>query len=227
MTGVELELLTDNDMLSMFEKGIRGGICQATYRYAKANNKYMKNYDKNKESSFLIYGNANNLLGGSMCKKLPVGDFKWVDDLSIFTEEFIENFSVFDKTMENVRNHRDIRLVTTDKRRSILASETNFNSSKCISKVLMIMEMRKTEEVINKPMYLGEAILDISKTLMHELWYDYIKPKYGEKAGLCHMDTDSFIMHIKTDDFYRDIANDVERWFDPSNYDKKDNRPLP
>ena len=91
-TNVELELLTDNDMLIMFEEGTRGGMCQASYRYAKANNKYMKNYDKNKESLFLIYDDANNLYGWSMCKKLPVSDFKWVDDLSIFTEDFIKNY---------------------------------------------------------------------------------------------------------------------------------------
>ena len=72
---VELELLTDNDMLNMFEKGIRGGMCQASYRYVKANSKYMKNYDKNKEPSFLIYDDANNLYGRSMCKKLPVDNF--------------------------------------------------------------------------------------------------------------------------------------------------------
>ena len=71
-----------------------------------------------------------------------------------------------------------------------------------------------------------QAILDISKTLMYEFWYDYIKPKYGDNARLCYMDTDSFIMHIKTKDFYRDIALDVDRWFDTSNYDKKRNRPL-
>ena len=91
-TKVELELLTDNDMLIMFEEGTRGGMCQATYRYAKANNKYMKNYDENKESSFLIYDDANNLYGFAMCKKLPVDGFKWVDDLSIFTEDFIKNY---------------------------------------------------------------------------------------------------------------------------------------
>ena len=79
-------------MLNVFEKGIRGGICQATYRYAKANNKYMKNYDKNKEPSFLIYDHANSLYEWSMCKNLPVGDFKWVDDLSMFTEDLIKNY---------------------------------------------------------------------------------------------------------------------------------------
>ena len=137
------------------------------------------------------------------------------------------NNSVFGKTMENVRNHRDIKLVTTDKRRSVLASEPNYHSTKYISKDLLIMEMKKTEVKMNKPIYLGQAILDISKTLMYEFWYDYIKPKYGDKMRLCYMDTDSFIMHIKTEDFYKDIADDVERWFDTSNYDKNDNRPLP
>ena len=80
---------------------------------------------------------------------------------------------------------------------------------------------------MNKPIYLGQAILDISKTLMYEFWYDYIKPRYGDKAKLCYTDTDSLVIHIKTDDFYKDISNDVERLFDTSNYDKKDNRPLP
>ena len=139
----------------------------------------------------------------------------------------LTNNSVFGKTMENVRNHRDIKLVATHKRRSILASEPNYHSTKCISKDLMIMEMKKVKVKMNKPIYLGQAILDISKTLMYEFWYDYIKPKYEDKARLCYMDTDSFIMHIKTEDFYKDIANDVERLFDTSNYDKKDNRPLP
>ena len=90
-TGVELELLTDNGTLNMFEEGIRGGICHAIYGCAKANNKYMKNYDENKESSFLIHDDANNLHGFAMCKKLPVAGFKWVDDLSIFTKDFIKN----------------------------------------------------------------------------------------------------------------------------------------
>ena len=88
------------------------------------------------------------------------------------------------------------------------------------------MEMKKVEVKMNKPIYLGQAILDISKTLMHEFWSDYIKPKYDDKAGLCYMDTDSFVMDIKTDDFYKDINNDVDKWFYTSNYDKNDNRPL-
>ena len=80
---------------------------------------------------------------------------------------------------------------------------------------------------MNKPIYLGHAILDISKTLMYEFWYDYIKPKYANNIALCYMDTDSFIMKIKTDDFYKDISNDVEKWFDKGNFDANDNRPLP
>ena len=80
---------------------------------------------------------------------------------------------------------------------------------------------------MNKSVYLGMSTLDISKILMHEFWYDYIKQKYGDRAEICYMDIDSFIIHIITDDFYEDIANDVERWFDTSNYDYNDKRPLP
>ena len=92
-TEVKLELITDYDMLLMIEKGIRGGICQATHRYAKANNKYMKNYDKNIESSYLTYLDANNLYGWAMSKKLPVNGFKWENDLSRFNENFIKNYN--------------------------------------------------------------------------------------------------------------------------------------
>ena len=121
-----------------------------------------------------------------------------------FEKNFLKlmNNAVFGKAMENVRNHRDIKLVTSDKRRSILVSEPNYHSSKCISKDLMIIEMRKVEVKMNKPIYLGQAILDISKTRMYEYWYGYIKPKYGDKTRLCYMNTDSFVMHIKTEDFY-------------------------
>ena len=77
---------------------------------------------------------------------------------------------------------------------------------------------------MNKPVYLGLSILEISKTLMYEFWYDYVKPKYQDNAKLCYMDTDSFIINIKTEDFYEDIADDVEETFDTSNYEV--NRPL-
>ena len=80
---------------------------------------------------------------------------------------------------------------------------------------------------MNKPIYLGMSILDVSKTHMYEFWYDYVKPKYKDKAKLCYRDTDSFAINIFTEDFFEDINNDVERWFDTSSYDKNDKRPLP
>ena len=92
-TRVELELLTDIDMLLMIENSIRGGMCQAIYGYAKSNNKYMKNYDKNQESSYLEYLDTNNLYGCSMCKKLPVNGFKWLTKLDKFNEDFMKNYN--------------------------------------------------------------------------------------------------------------------------------------
>ena len=121
------------------------------------------------------------------------------------------NNSVFGKTMENVRNHRDIKLVTTDERRNKLVSEPNYHKTKYFSENLLAIEMRKTKIKMNKPVYLGQAILDIRKTLMYEFEYDYIKRKYQEKARLCYMDTDSFIINIETEDFYEDIAQDLNK----------------
>ena len=146
-----------------------------------------------------------------------------------FEKDFFKlmNNSLFGKTMENVRNHRDIKLVTTNKQRNKFTSEPSYHLTKYISKDLLIMEMKKTEVKMNKPMYLGQAVLDNSKTLMHEIWYDYLKPKYGDKVKLCYMDTDSFVIYVATEDFYKDIANDIDKCFDTSNYDEKDERPLP
>ena len=135
------------------------------------------------------------------------------------------NNSVFGKTMGNIRKHKDIKLVTIDKKRSKLVSESNYYTINLISEDLLIIEMKKTKVKMNKPIYLGLSILEISKILMCEFWYDYMKPKYGIDVKLCYMDTDSFIMNIKTNDFYEDIANDVENRFDTSNYEV--NRPLP
>ena len=126
--------------------------------------------------------------------------------------------------MENIRKHRDIKLVTTNKKRSKLVSEPNYHTINYVSEDLSIIEMNKTRVKMNKPIYLGLSILDISKTLMYELWYDYMKLKYNDNLKLCYMDTDSFIMNIKAEDFYKDIVNDVEKRFDTSNYEV--NRPL-
>ena len=335
-TNIELELLTDYNMLLMVEEGIRRGICHSIHRCAKDNNKYMKNYNNNEESSYIQYLDANNLYGWAMSKKLPVTGFKWTDN-NIIDKEFIKNYnendkkgyilevdvkypkklhdlhsdlpllpermeinkckklvcnlydkkkyvvqinslkqalnhglklkkvhriiefnqeawlkpyidmntelrklakndfekdlfklmnnSVFGKTMENTRKHRDIKLVTTDKKRSKLVSEPNYHTINLISEDLSIIEMKKTKGKMNKPIYLGLSILEISKILMYEFWYDYMKPKYNNDVKLCYMDTDSFVVHIKTNDFYKDISGDVDNRFDTSNYEVK--RPLP
>ena len=99
--------------------------------------------------------------------------------------------------METVRNRRDIKLVMADKRRKRLVSEPNYHLYKNFSEHLMTIEIKKTRVKMTKPIYLGMSTLDISKILMHELWYDYIKPKYGNRANLCYTDTDSFIIYIK------------------------------
>ena len=134
--------------------------------------------------------------------------------------------SVFGKTMENIRKHRDIKLVTTEEQRSKLVSQPNYHTTKYFTENLLGIEMKKAKVTMNKPLYLGMAILDISKTLMYKFWYDYIIPKYRETAKLCYTDTDSFITHAFTDDFFEDIADDVKIWFDTSSYDENDKIPL-
>ena len=102
------------------------------------------------------------------------------------------NNSVFGKTMENIRRQRDIKLVTTDKKKSKLVPEPNYHTINYISEDLLIIEMNKTKVKMNKPIYLELSILEISKLLMFKFWYDYMKPKYGNNIKLCYMDTDSF-----------------------------------
>ena len=145
-------------------------------------------------------------------RKLVIDDF----EKDIFK---LMNNAVFGKTMENIRKHRNIKLVTTDKKRNKLVSEPNYHAMNYISEDLSIIEMNKTRVKMKKPIYLGLSILDISKILKYEFWYDYMKPKYRDNVKLCCMDTDSFVMNIKTEDFYKDIANDVEKRFNTSNYE--------
>ena len=135
------------------------------------------------------------------------------------------NNAVFGKTMENVRKHRDIKLVKTDKKRNKLVSEPNFHTMKLIDDNLAIIEMKKVKVKMNKPIYLGLSILDISKIIMYAFWHDFIKSKYANSAKLCYMDTDSFIINVKTEDFYKDISENVMERFDTSNYIY--DRPLP
>ena len=127
--------------------------------------------------------------------------------------------------MENVRKHRDIKLIKTDKKRNKLVSEPNFHTMKLIDDNLAIIEMKKVKVKMNKPIYLGLSILDISKITLYEFWYDFIKSKYESNAKLCYMDTDSFIINVKTENFYKDISENVIERFDTSNYIH--DRPLP
>ena len=137
------------------------------------------------------------------------------------------NNSVYGKTMENVRKHRDIKLVTTNTRRKKLVSEPNYHTCKRFSDHLMAIEMKKTKVYMNKPVYVGQAVLDISKTLVYEFFYGYLKPRYGDKVKLCYVDTDSFIFYVETEDFYKDIMPDLDTWFDNSKINNKLDRPIP
>ena len=135
------------------------------------------------------------------------------------------NYAVFGRIFMNVHKQRDIKLVTKDKIRNQLVSEPNYHTTKWFSESLLAIEVKKTKVKMNKPVYLGLSMLEISKTLMYEFWYDYMKPKYVDNVKLCYMDTDSFIMHVKTEDFYNNIEYDVEKRFDTLNYEV--NRQLP
>ena len=139
-----------------------------------------------------------------------------------FEKDFFKlmNNSVFGKTMENIRNRVDIRLVTGVKQANKLTSKLNYQHHTVFSKNLAAVHMKKVSLYFNKPVYLGMSILDLSKTLMYDFHYNYIKPKYGENAKLLFTDTDSLAYEIETEDFYKDISSDVKAKFDTSNYPK-------
>ena len=119
---------------------------------------------------------------------------------NLFEEDFFKlmNNSIFGKTMKNIRNHKDMKLVTSKQKYQKYAIKPNFKNGYPFSKHLFTVEMGKTEIKMNKPVYLEKAILDLSKTLMYEFHYDYMRPKYGSKVKLCYMDTDSFVYEIET-----------------------------
>ena len=130
------------------------------------------------------------------------------------------NNSVFGKTMENIRNRVDVRLVNDKKKAEKLFAKPNLKHWTIFDENLIAVHMKKTKLVFNKPIYCGMSILDISKTLIYDFHYNYIKPKYGEKAKLLMTDTDSLCYEFETEDFYKDISNDVENKFDTSNFPK-------
>ena len=345
MTDVRLDLLSDVDMLNFIEKGTRGGISTITHRHAHANNKYMKNYDPQKESSHIIYLDANNLYGWAMIQKLPTGDFRWIPSpeyinldsydensskglilevdleypkelhdlhndyplapekitvreemlsdycrkiqkregiktgqveklvpnlrdkeryvlhyrnlqlyLSLglklkkihralqfsqsnflakyinfntqkrakaknaFEKDFFKlaNNAVFGKTMENKRKRCNIQLVTDPERMLRLAARPTYVSHKIFHENLVAVHYRQQKLLMDKPCYLGMCILDLSKTIMYDFHYNYIKKKYPD-AKLLFTDTDSLCYHIKTEDIYSDFIADREL-FDNSDY---------
>ena len=319
----------------MFERGIRGGITHISKRYAEANNKYMKNYNPNEESSYIQYLDANNLYGWAMSQNLPTHGFKWMRNITkekvmeilekanysmlnmgrkgyifevdleypshlwedhndyplapekmivngveklichfkprenyvvhyrnlrqylemgmrltavhrgisfyqsswmepyirkntelrktatnSFEKDFFKlmNNSVFGKTIENIRKRQNIHLIDNRKKAVKLSSRPNFDRCTIFDRNLIAVHMKKTEVYFNKPVYVGQAILDLSKTLMFDFHYNYIKKKYGNKAELLFTDTDSLMFQIYTDDFYKDICPDILAKFDTSDY---------
>jgi hypothetical protein len=137
-----------------------------------------------------------------------------------FEKDFFKlmNNSVFGKTMENIENHVDIRLVCNEKDALKLAANISYDRCTIFDENLIAVHMRRTKLLYNKPIYLGMCILDLSKTLMYDMHYNYIKEKYGNKAKLLFTDTDSLAYEIQTADFYNDIANDIQVRFDTSEY---------
>ena len=127
--------------------------------------------------------------------------------------------------MEHVRKYKDIKLARAERRRTYLVSEPSYHTTKFFTDNLLAIKIKKSQILINNHVYLQLSILDLSKTVIYEFWYDYVEPKYGDNAKHCFMDTDRFIVHVKTGDIYKDIAEDVEKRFGTSNNER--DRPLP
>ena len=145
---------------------------------------------------------------------------------SNFEKDFFKlmNNSVFGKTMENIRKRCTFKIVNglEEKKVKKLISKPNYKSSFIFANSnLVSMRMGKTKVELNKPVYLGASILDVSKVLMYDFHYDYVKPKYRDKAQLMLTDTDSLCYELWTDDVYQDISPDVESMFDTSNFPKE------
>ena len=347
MTNKKLELISDVDMFQFIEKGMRGGVSYIANRYSKANNKYMKEYDEEASSKYIMYLDANNLYGWAMSQYLPTGGFKWLNEeflllddytddsdkglilevdleypdelhdlhndyplapekvkverdmLSAYCKEIADKFnmssglvekliptladkekyvlhyrnlqlyldlglklkkvhrvlefdqspwlkeyidfntvkranaknsfekdffklmnnSVFGKTMENLRKRVDVRLLTDEKKLLKMTSKPTYVSSKIFNEDLVAVHKIKETLTLNRPAYVGMCILDLSKTLMYDFHYNYIGDKYGDKAKLLFTDTDSLMYEIQTDDVYKDLFSDKEK-FDNSDYPK-------
>ncbi|XP_031789072.1 uncharacterized protein LOC116418032 [Nasonia vitripennis] len=341
MTKVELELLTDIDMLMFIESGIRGGISQCCNRYAKANNPYMgSSYDKDQKTKTLLYFDINNLYGWAMVQPLPVGKFEWIDyeknpsffntppdsDIGYFAEvdleypeeihddhrdlpfcaehlappgskqkkllttlndkkryvihyralkqvldnglrlkkvhrilsfeqrawlkpyvefntekrkqaknEFEKLFykllinAVYGKCIERERKRVDVRLVNKFTGRygaEARIALPNFHSCAIFDENLVAIQLKRTSITIKKPIYVGLSILDLSKTLVYDFHYSYMKKRVGEKCELLYTDTDSLIYEVEDIDMYQIMKEDVHK-FDTSDYDENNQFGIP
>jgi hypothetical protein len=326
LSGVTLELITDPTIYNILERGIRGGVSQVSHSHAKANNKYMRDYDPKKPSIYILYLDANNLYGHSMSQPLPKSNFEFIksppdwhsipdkseigytyivdleyppeihdylNDLPLcpvvkcppksktpkllstlekkeqyvihyrklkyatskgvkvtkvhgavrykqedYLRGYIEantkrragtddkskknfykllNNSMFGKTMEDVRKRRDIRVVSDPNKLRKLTSHVLYDQTTIVNEELALVHMKKKVITLDKPIYAGQAILDLSKLHMYQFYYDVMKSTYGDKLKLCYMDTDSLIMRIETEDVYEDMR-EMGDYFDFSNY---------
>jgi hypothetical protein len=384
-TQVELELLTDADMLLMFMEGIRGGLSCIMRRYVRANNKYLVNYNENEEKIYLVPVDANNLYGHAMQFKLPYRGFKWCDemeldylfnnimtlsndsdigytlkvdleypkhlhdshndysffavhkvieykDLSPYQKKLLDNKrkmrenekdednkkeekpegltklterseevlickdvnykskklitsladkkglvcdyrtlrqalehglvlkkihcaikyeqkdwlkpyiekntelrqaseseletdffklmnnAIYGKTIENVLKREDINFVTERKKALKYIKKTNFKRETIFSDHLVAIHLNKLQIKYNKPIYAGFCVLEMSKWVMYDFVYNYLKPKWGERVEIIQTDTDGLMLMVKTEDFYEDIKPDIDKWFDTSKF---------
>lgn len=344
-TQVELELLTDIDMLHFLKKGVRGGVTQCSKRKSHANNAFLDTYDASQPATYIMYLDATNLYGYAMSQPLPQGGFRWLEqkeiatfdctlvkndshngyvlevdldypaqlhyahnDLPFCPENFLppgskhpklipnlnaktkyvihyENLkqclhyglklrkthrilefaqsawlkpyielntslrnsarndfekdlfkfiinSIFGKTLENVDKRCDVKLCTHwENRRNSpgavgLIAKPHFKSCAIFDETLVAIEMERVEVCYNKPIYVGFSILDISKTVIYDFYYGFIKYKYGDNASLLYTDTDSLILEITTDNVYQDMGAHIEL-FDTSNYSEHNVHGMP
>lgn len=333
-TQIELELLTDIDEVLFIERGIRGGLSQCSKRRATANNKYMPNYDPNKETNYLMYFDVNNQYGWAMCQYLPYGGFKWVEadrlttfnvnevpddsDIGYILEVDVEvpenlhdyfsdlppcpehkcppgskntklmatlydkeryvihyrnlkqvielgcnvrrvhrilqfkqsawlksyidlntrlrqaaknefeknlyklmNNAVFGKTMENIRKHSIVKLITKWDGRygaEALIAKPEFKSATIFNEDLVAVELNKLNIFFNKPIYIGMSILDLAKTTIYSFHYDYMKKQLKDNCNVLYTDTDSLIYEIRGHDVYEIMRRDCHQYFDTSDY---------